>query len=164
MKNQLLLAALLASLAFTASAATAPNTLPKEDVVGAPGACHGSTWADVQRLRYSALSVSTAYTANVACSPRIDVSQNGSTAFGAVLSNGTDSALTMTCTALISSGGNGARAFTRSVIVDAHNAKRITWYAADMGFTTLYGGQVGFTCTLRPGTALSWIWSTGTSN
>jgi hypothetical protein len=162
MKSQLLTAALLCSLAFTATAGSgAPNTLPKEQITSAAGACHEVVPGDT-RLKWMPLQVSAPTTAaNVVCSPQVDISNSGTTSFGAVLLNTTTRAQTLTCFAQISSGGNGPVTIQRSVIVDARYASRITWSAADMGAgRVLIGGQVGFWCTLKAGTSLSWVFTT----
>jgi hypothetical protein len=103
--------------------------------------------------------------ASVACSPRVDSSQNGTTAFGAVLSNTRLDTRTVTCTAYFNSNGNGVQAITRSVMVGPRLNKRIAWYAyEDTGERVIVGGQLGLQCTLPPGMAIQWVWTQGVAN
>jgi hypothetical protein len=162
-----LIAGLLLAVAFAASAGdTASNTLPNEHVTSAPGACHTATNNDT-RLTWSTLGVNntSSVNTNVLCSPAIDVSQQGTNAFGAVITNRTASTVVIACAATISSGGNGPRTIARSVMVGPNTSARIAWVAADMGYNkVLVGGQAGLLCTLKPKTALSWVWTTSVAN
>jgi hypothetical protein len=160
MSKMLLIAALLAAAIPAAAVNHEPNTLPKEHMTGAPGACHEKTVGDT-RLQWNALSVRNIGTtpAKVVCSAEMDSSPDGTAMFGAVLSNQQANNRTLTCTAEISSGGNGVVKVARSVVVGPNTAERIFWNGEDMGTPLLLGGQTGMTCTLLPGTSLSWVWT-----
>lgn len=156
---------LFVAMLVVASVAHAnPALYPKENIAGAPAACHEVLTADT-RLSWTALFVLNKGTTNsdVACSPTISTSTNGTTAFGAVISNAQNNNRTFTCTAKLSTGGNGPAAVTHSVTVGPNTSARIGWSATDLGETKgLVGGQVGFVCTLLPGSAISWVWNVTT--
>lgn len=151
--------------AFTA-AATEPTT--KRDTQGYSGACQGATVADDSRItRDSLFGLNrTNSPVLVICSPVIDTSQNGSAAFGVTFSNTGARVVTVTCTARISTvGAGGTRLFTRSVMVNPQSHGGLSWASADVGEGKTYrGGQVGITCALPTGVALSNVWTRSVGN
>jgi hypothetical protein len=156
------------TLAFVALPAFAGSTYPNEDIEGYAGACQPASDLDSTRLLRDPLWIrnhTLTGKANVICSPAVDTSQQGTTAFGAVLNNTQGITRTVTCVAKISQVSGGTVKIPRSVIVDPRGHARIGWYAQDLDFKkVLIGGQAGFTCTLPPGMALQWVWTTSVSN
>jgi hypothetical protein len=167
LRPYLLALALLATALPALASDPRPGELPKADNQGASGACTPVTVADHARLAVHPFWFrnTSGQSAEVACSPRVDSSQNGTTAFGAVLSNTRLDTRTVTCTAYFNSNGNGVQAITRSVMVGPRLNKRIAWYAyEDTGERVIVGGQLGLQCTLPPGMAIQWVWTQGVAN
>jgi len=151
----------IALLAILCCTAQASETIIGDHNQSAAGACQSVKPGDA-RLRLNALWVQniSQESAQVACSPLIDTSSNGTTKFGGVINNTQNSNRTVTCVAAINTGGSGPIYITRSVIVGYKEHAVITWSASDLGANrTLVGGQAGFTCTMPPGTTLQYIWS-----
>jgi hypothetical protein len=135
-------------------------TLTKEHVQGAPGACIPSTGASNVVVGTLVMLNRGPTTALVSCSPAIEVSANGATAFGGIVSNTTTLVQQIKCVGGISTDGQGPKYFTKNIMVNPGSHARVQWDAALMGWTTFTGGQVGFTCTLPPKVGVSWVFTT----
>jgi hypothetical protein len=147
------LAAVLALLSLPASAA-----LPKEHVRTGPDACTPVIAGSLQVHPLWLRNVSAA-PVDVVCGASLELGQNGTTTFGAVITNTRGDNRSVTCTAFINSGGQGVTEVARSVLVGPHKNKRIHWTANDMGWNVFAGGQGGFQCTLPPGMAIQWVYT-----
>jgi len=155
------IALVLLACTFTAHA-TEPQ--PKRVTQGYAGACQSP---DAARITQDGLSGLATAPARVLCSPGIDTSQNGTTALGLTLTNTrTDRALALSCTAKISTAKPGPQVLVpRTVMVSPRTHGALAWASKDVGEgKTFRGGQIGITCTLPAGVALSNVWTQSVAN
>jgi len=135
-------------------------TLTKEHVQGAPGACQPSSNASSLVVGTLVMLNRGTTTALVSCSPAIEVSANGATAFGGIISNASTVIHTVKCIGGVSTDGQGPKYFTKNVMVSPGQHARVQWEASLLGWGTFTGGQVGFTCTLPARVGVSWVFTT----